>query len=188
MTKLFTVFKTEIHDHHIIIGVFAFFIGITYLNEDHDNKNNCYLLEPDITCSGQFTVSRQSIVNNATTMWVFESANYTAYHLDEFREVNGFAHVECPPNNDTCTLHYDIYNGVVGFDNIFGTVGHAAETIDRICLNSNLIVDGFSPNIYGCQGLPDWITVILIWAAIIFIPYYGIKHAGLFVFHIFKKE
>lgn len=174
--KLFKIMKTEVHDHHIVIAVFGFFLLITYLNTNHDANNNCYLLEPDISCNGHVTVQRESIVNNATTQWVYAPFSDTAYHLDEFRQVNGFAHVECPPNNNTCTLHYDVYNGVVGFANTFGVIAHSAETVDRICWTSDWYNNGFSPDIYGCRGLPDWISVIIIWALLVFVPYYTIKH------------
>jgi hypothetical protein len=175
------LFKGEIKNHLILIMIFSSVILFTYLDVNHLSKNNCLLLEPSVDCTAYGTISRQAIIANQS-QYVYISHNVSIYHLDEFRQLHGFMHVNCPVNNNTCTYHYDVYNGVTGFGlaSIFNSIGHGAETLDRICWYKFEDV-GFTPDIYGCNGIPDSYSVLIIWAGIIFLPYYSYKIAKHFL-------
>ena len=170
--KIFKIFDTEIHDHYIVIGVFATIIILTYIDANYLNTHNCYILEPNIDCASYGTILRQNI--NATN-YVYVDHTISVYGLDEYRSIQGTEHINCQVGNQTCTFHYDVYNGIVGPLNVFSFIGHAAETFDRICWNE-AIVQGITPNIYGCSGIPDAYTVVLIWIGVIVLPYYFVKH------------
>jgi hypothetical protein len=175
--KIIKILGRDIHDHYIVIGVFLSIILISYLDVDHLNKHNCLLLEPTIDCDSYGYIQRQDIIAHQD-QYVYIDHTISLYHLDEYRQLEGFMHINCKVGNDTCTFHYDVYKGVVGFATIFDFIGHGAETFDRICWNK-YFGDGLSPDIYGCDGIPDSYSVVIIWGLIIFIGYYSSK--GLYV-------
>lgn len=173
MTKIFKIADTEIHDHYIIFSILALVITVTFINAHYLDSHNCLILEPDIDCTSYGTIARPTI--NASA-YQFVTHSFSIYGLDEYRSINGTQHIECQPNNNTCSFHYDVYSPVfVGPDGIFNLIGHFAETLDRICW-PQLFIQGITPQIYGCTGFPDYWSVLGIWILIIIIPYYGVKH------------
>ena len=179
--KLFKVFDREIHDHYIIIALFVTVIAITYFNIDHANQNNCHILEPDIQCDQRGPIDRNNVTAN--TQFVFIPSYASLYGLDEFRQKPqfGFMHVECQPNQNNCTYHYDTFNGVVGFGNTFNWIAHAADQVSTACDNGSISVGK------DCFGIPDYGAVLLIWAVIIAGGYYVLKHLTILTLHLVKK-
>ena len=177
MTKIFSVLDTEIHDHYIIIGVFAAIILVTYLNVNHNNVYNCHVLEPTIDCSFKGFVTRDAIQANGTANFVYIDHSISLYGKDEYRGIAPSTfHAECNVGSPICQYHYDTYNGVVSPLNTFDNIGHVADTLSTLCWGT--IQQGIS---YDCRGIPDFWSVLIIWSTIIFGGYYGIKHTVLFI-------
>jgi hypothetical protein len=110
---------------------------------------------------------------------VYIPASTSIYGLDEWRQLNGgFEHIECAVGNFTCTYHYDVYS-ITASNPLFGTVSHAAETLDAICWNK-IFTLGFSPNIYGCTSIGVAYILIILYAILIFPTYYGVKYGFLY--------
>lgn len=176
--KLFSIFNREIHDHHVVLLVFASMITITYFNVNHANNNNCHLLEPDINCDQRGVITRYQIVATIPN-YVFINHTISLYGLDEYRGVAPSTfHAECTQDSQICNYHYDLYNGVVGPFSIFDSIAHTADTVSTLCWNEFFVALKFN---YQCNGIPDSWAVLLIWSAIIFGGYYPIKHLVLYL-------
>lgn len=180
--KIFTIFDREIHDHHVVLSVFAAMIIITYLNVNHANNTNCHLLEPDINCDQRGVITRYQI-SATIPNYVFIDHSISIYGLDEYRgTAPSTFHAECPVGSQICNYHYDLYNGIVGPFSIFDTIAHFADTVSTLCWNDLFLNSIFN---YQCSGIPDTWAVLLIWSAIIFGVYYPIKHT---VLHLRKHR
>lgn len=178
MTKIFSVLDTEIHDHYIIIAIFAVIIGVTYLNVNHAIAANCHVLEPSIDCSQRGMITRDSFNSMYNQgQFVFIPSDISLYHMDEFRQKPQFGnmHVECPVMNNTCSYHYDTFNGVIDPLNTFQFIAHAADNVSTTCWQVSVQIG------QDCFGVPDYMAVLMIWSVIVFGGYYVPKTIILFI-------
>ena len=167
--KVLRLLEKDIHDHYIIIAVIGTILMFSYFNIDHTQKVNCHLLEPAIKCEQRGFIQRSDVASNP--QFVYIDHKYSFYHMDEFRQKPEFGnlHVECDPLNNTCPYHSDTFNAVIASNNAFNAVAHLADNISASCWQASIIVGN------DCFGVPDEVGVIIIWTAIIAIPYYSIK-------------
>lgn len=174
--KVFSILDTEIHDHYIVIAVFAFFITVTWFNVDHTQTSNCHVLEPSIDCSFRGYITRDALQANNTS-YVYIDHTISIYGQDEYRGIAPSTfHAECPVGQQICSYHYDLYNGIINPLNVFNFIAHAADTVSTLCYGT--IQQGL---VYDCRGIPDSWAVLIIWSTIIFGGYYSIKHTVLFI-------
>lgn len=177
MTKIFSIFDTEIHDHYIVIVVFAAIILTTYLNVNHNTVSSCHVLEPSIDCSARGYITRDAIQANGTANFVYIDHTISIYGKDEYRGIAPSTfHAECDVESQLCAYHYDLYNGIISPLNIFDDIGHLADTVSTLCWGT--IQQGAS---FGCRGIPDTWAVLIIWSTFVFGGYYSIKHSFLFI-------
>lgn len=170
--KLFKILNQNVHDHHIVLIIFSTVIILTYLNVDHNNKNNCHILEPDINCQQKGIIPREYFYGINYTHYVFIPHDHSLYAKDEFREKPEFGTLHALFNytDENGTYHFDMYNGVVGPLNIFNTVGHFANSISTLCWYKGIKADD-----YSCQGIPDFMAVLIFWGTVLTVPYYTVR-------------
>lgn len=154
------VLEREIEDHYIIISIFAFFVIFNLMTINYMQHNSCQVLNPKVDCNTRIPVDRSQVQNNE---WVFTPASNSLYGLDEYRQYPQFGngHAEFKPNSVTGILHQDIFNAL-SYPPI-GQISHLSDTL-RFFL-----------------GFNGFMAVILIWAILIFIPYYSIREIILYL-------
>lgn len=171
--SLSKLFKTEIHDHHVIIGIFITLIVALTINDHYINTNNCYLLESTGTCTKTAAIDRSVILKNPDMFtYIPYYLNYNG--LDSYREKPefGFENIYCIKNSNACIMHQDSFNAL---QFPFGTVAHIADFLIVDCNGIQKQVGS------SCFGVSDYYITILVWAGVIFGGYYILKSIILYI-------
>lgn len=159
--KLFKVFNKEIHDHYIILSIFALFLFYIWFQTQFINKDSCHAIEPAITCQQIGQVTRAEIMKGVENGTYINTSLFTIHNYDEYRQLPkyGFLHAEFNKTASIGYYHRDLYNASPQVNNVFGVVAHLAN---QLSTDKHF-------------HLADYVAVLIIWGAIWFGGYYGGK-------------